>query len=178
MTADAVSGFRFDERGNLSVDRIPGSVLELEADIVICASGLTADLDFLDAVPGVERTPRGFIAAAPETGMTSKPGLYAAGECASGPSLVCAAIGEGRRTALAMHAFLTGTDAAPLEAWFNDEGLLALLPSAGGTEQHVVAFEEIVNISYHEKAPRNPTGAAHRAGNVARLRGAGQGAHP
>ena len=132
-------------------------MLELEADIVICASGLTADLDFLDAVPGVERTPRGFIAAAPETGMTSKPGLYAAGECASGPSLVCAAIGEGRRTALAMHAFLTGTDAAPLEAWFNDEGLLALLPSAGGTEQHVVAFEEIVNISYHEKAPRNPT---------------------
>ena len=86
VTADAVSGFRFDERGNLSVDRIPGSVLELEADIVICASGLTADLDFLDAVPGVERTPRGFIAAAPETGMTSKPGLYAAGECASGPS--------------------------------------------------------------------------------------------
>ncbi len=157
VTADAVSGFRFDERGNLSVDRIPGSVLELEADIVICASGLTAALDFLDAVPGVERTPRGFIAAAPETGMTSKPGLYAAGECASGPSLVCAAIGEGRRTALAMHAFLTGTDAAPLEAWFDDEGLLALHPSAGGTEQHVVAFEEIVNIGYHEKAPRNPT---------------------
>ena len=131
--------------------------LELEADIVICASGLTAALDFLDAVPGVERTPRGFIAAAPETGMTSKPGLYAAGECASGPSLVCAAIGEGRRTALAMHAFLTGTDAAPLEAWFDDEGLLALHPSAGGTEQHVVAFEEIVNIGYHENAPRNPT---------------------
>lgn len=157
VTADAVSGFRFDERGNLSVDRIPGSVLELEADIVICASGLTAALDFLDAVPGVERTPRGFIAAAPETGMTSKPGLYAAGECASGPSLVCAAIGEGRRTALAMHTFLTGTDAAPLEAWFDDEGLLALHPLAGGTEQHVVAFEEIVNIGYHEKAPRNPT---------------------
>ena len=157
VTADAVSGFRFDERGNLSVDRIPGNVLELEADIVICASGLTADLDFLDAVPGVERTPRGFIAADPETGLTSKPGLYAAGECASGPSLVCAAIGEGRRTALAMHAFLTGTDAAPLEAWFDDEGLLALHPLAGGTEQHVVAFEEIVNIGYHEKAPRNPT---------------------
>lgn len=62
----------------------PGSVLELEADIVICASGLTADLDFLDAVPGVERTPRGFIAAAPETGMTSKPGLYAAGNAPPG----------------------------------------------------------------------------------------------
>ena len=52
VTADAVSGFRFDERGNLSVDRIPGSVLELEADIVICASGLTAALDFLDAGRG------------------------------------------------------------------------------------------------------------------------------
>ena len=86
VTADAVSGFRFDERGNLSVDRIPGNVLELEADIVICASGLTADLDFLDAVPGVERTPRGFIAAAPETGMTSKPGQSRRRECASGPS--------------------------------------------------------------------------------------------
>lgn len=157
VAADAVSAFRFDERGNLSADRIPGGVLELEADVVICASGLTADLDFLDAVPDVERTPRGFIATDPQTGKTSKPGLYAAGECASGPSLVAAAVGEGRRAALAMHAFLTGMDAAPLEAWFDDEGLLALRPAADGTEQHVVAFEEIVNIGYHEKAPRHRT---------------------
>lgn len=157
VAADAVSAFRFDERGSLSADRISGGVLELEADVVICASGLMADLDFLDAVPDVERTPRGFIAVDPQTGMTSKPGLYAAGECASGPSLVASAVGEGRRTAFAMHAFLTGTDAAPLEAWFDDEGLLALHPSAGGAEQHVVAFEEIVNIGYHEKAARNLT---------------------
>ena len=104
MTADAVSGFRFDERGNLSVDRIPGSVLELEADIVICASGLTADLDFLDAVPGVERTPRGFIAAAPETGIDLEAGpVRRRGmRLRAFPSL--RRIGEGRRTALAMHA--------------------------------------------------------------------------
>ena len=52
VTADAVSGFRFDERGNLSVDRIPGSVLELEEKKYLCFGGAESQ-DREDREPGV-----------------------------------------------------------------------------------------------------------------------------
>ena len=89
--------------------------------------------------------------------------------------LVCAAIGEGRRTALAIHAFLTGTDAAPLEAWFNDEGAACPAPlgrrnrtacgGLRGNRQHQLSRE----------SPAQPDGGGSPRENVARLRGAGQG---
>lgn len=159
VKADAVSSFRFDERGALHVERVPGQGLYLGADRVICASGLMADLDFLDAAPGVgsrvERTARGFVVVDEATRATTLPGLFAAGECASGPSLVAAAVGEGRRAAFAAHAFVSGMDmAAPLDAWFGDDGPLETRAVEAAPEVHEVEFSEIVNIGHHPQAVR------------------------
>lgn len=160
VDADAVSAFHFDERGALHVERVPGQALNLDADVVICASGLTADLDFLEDLPGpgVERTPRGFVAVDARTGAASRPGLFAVGECSSGPSLVAAAVAEGRRAAFAVHAALTGMDpAAPLDARFDEDGRLVLDgvdPENVAPEPQVVEFSEIVNIGFHARAPR------------------------
>lgn len=157
VTADAVSEFHFDGQGRLHVQRVPGSTLNLQADVVICASGLMADLGFLDAVPGIDRTPSGGILVQRASGASSLPGLFAAGECASGPALVATAIGDGRRAALGIHAFLTGPP-LPVDVWFSDEGEMVLdTDSAPAMEPHVVLFEEIVNLDYHPAAQRRET---------------------
>ena len=118
VTADAVSSFSFDESGALHADFVPGGKLRVEADVVICASGLMVDLSLLDdsAAEKVERTPRGCVKTS--FSASSIPGLFAAGECASGPSLVSTAVAEGRAAAFDIHAWLTGVEAGrAVDAW-------------------------------------------------------------
>ena len=150
IVSDRVTAFSFDAAGKLQAET-DGSQQELAADCLICASGLMLDEG---ALRGVElaRSPRGFIQV---DGMfqTSHPGLFAAGDAASGPGLVAAAIASGRKAAVAMHSFLNGTD-APMDIWVDQEGQVRAESAKEQRGQHVVAFEEIMNISYHEHAPR------------------------
>ena len=156
VTADAVSSFSFDETGALHAEFVPGRKLRVEADVVICASGLTADLDLLEGEAGVERTPRGCVKTV--HCATSLPGLFAAGECAAGPSLVSSAIAEGRAAAFDIHAWLNGEEAGrPLDVWVDEEGRLALERPEAKAVPHEVEFGEIVNIVHHAKASRNNT---------------------
>ena len=121
VTADAVSSFSFDEAGTLRAEFVPGGRLRVEADVVICASGLLPDLSLLEGeggLPGVERTPRGCVKTLHSA--ASLPGLFAAGECASGPSLVASAIAGGRAAAFDIHAWLNG----PLTCGWTRKGVL------------------------------------------------------
>ncbi len=158
VTADAVSSFRFDEAGRLHAEFLPDGKLRVEADVVICASGLMADLSLLDGgeCAQMERTPRGGVKT--RFAASSVPGIFAAGECSSGPSLVSAAIAEGRQAAFEMHAWLTGKEAGcAVDAWLDEEDRLCLQYLEHKGTQHEVAFEEIVNITHHEKAVRRST---------------------
>lgn len=83
----------------------------MNADLVICASGLQTDETPLEGVD-MARTPRGFVAVDPVSFRTSVPGLYAAGDIANGPSLIARAIGHGRQAAIAVHKALSGMDPA------------------------------------------------------------------
>ncbi len=158
VTADAVSSFRFDEAGSLHAEFLPGGKLRVEADVVICASGLMADLSLLEKGEGaeVERTPRGGVKTV--FSASSIPGLFAAGECSSGPSLVSAAVADGRNAAFEIHAWLTGREAGrAVDAWVDEEDHLCLNYLERKGVQHEVAFEEIVNITQHEKSARRST---------------------
>lgn len=152
LLADRLNGFRFLEDGSLEADRIPDSRFCLEADTVICASGLMADLGFLDGLD-VARTPRGLVAVDAE-GMSSLPGLFAAGECATGPSLVGSAVADGRRLAFSVDAWFKGEPSgAYRNVWIGEDGRLAMEPAVP-TQQYEVRFEDIINIDQHEKTPR------------------------
>ena len=161
VTADAVSSFSFDEAGTLRAEFVPGGRLRVEADVVICASGLLPDLSLLEGeggLPGVERTPRGCVKTLHSA--ASLPGLFAAGECASGPSLVASAIAGGRAAAFDIHAWLNGEEAGrPLDVRVDEEGRLALERPEAKAVPHEVEFGEIVNIVHHAKAPRNRSAA-------------------
>ncbi|MEA1928319.1 MAG: FAD-dependent oxidoreductase, partial [Candidatus Auribacterota bacterium] len=71
--------------------------VEVETDMVIIATGQKIVADFLPPI------------ADPENGRTEVEGIYAAGDCLSGPSSIIEAIAAGRRSAQAVDLSLGGS---------------------------------------------------------------------
>lgn len=149
-----VTTFCFTDSGELQCETRAGASFSQAADMVICASGLQADVTFLNDLPGVELTPRGWVRTDAH-GQSSLPGLFACGDISHGPSLVATAIGSGRRAALAIHRKLT--DLAPdagLDIWLETDGSVRQEQTPKRPAPHVVDYEEIMNTEYHEPLPR------------------------
>jgi glutamate synthase (NADPH/NADH) small chain len=89
---------------------VPGSEFELPADLVLLAMGFLHPvhaglIDGLD----VALDPRGNVKADTQSFATSEPGVFAAGDCRRGQSLVVWAQWEGREAARAADAYLRGS---------------------------------------------------------------------
>ena len=98
-----------DASGRPQLEELPETAFEIPADLVLLAmgfvhpvqEGLVNDLRLrLDA--------RGNVVAATESFATSEPGIFAAGDCRRGQSLVVWAQWEGREAARAVDAYLMG----------------------------------------------------------------------
>ncbi len=88
---------------------VPGSDFELPADLVLLAMGFVHPLhEGLIEGLGVALDPRGNVMADTRGFATSEPGVFAAGDCRRGQSLVVWAQGEGREAARAVDAYLMG----------------------------------------------------------------------
>lgn len=79
----------------------------IEADLVLLAMGFTKPVaeGLIDAL-GVEKDARGNVKTDPSTHATDIPGVFAAGDVATGASLVVRCIASGRDTAAAIDAYL------------------------------------------------------------------------
>jgi glutamate synthase (NADPH/NADH) small chain len=88
---------------------VPGSEFELPADLVLLAMGFVHPVHpgLLEGL-GVELDPRGNVKADTRRFVTSEPGVFAAGDCRRGQSLVVWAQWEGREAARAVDAYLIG----------------------------------------------------------------------
>ena len=140
---------RFDEQGRLSLIPLPGGEHSLACDTVIFAVGLRTDLAFLQGEP-LQLSPRNWISVN-ETQTSTLPGIFAAGEVASGPSSIAASIGAGRRAAFGIHAYLTGEEARVFV--LNEKNQIVPQDSlAGATPPHVVTFDEIYGTALYETA--------------------------
>ncbi len=158
---DAVTGVdfyevrecRFDDAGRPVLEPVPGGSHSLDCDTVIFAVGMKTDLDFLgENAGGLDLTPRRWIVV-DKRQATSREGVYAAGDVAAGPASIAGAVGDGRRAAFAVHAFLTGEDA---RVWIiNEDNMLEPRDDmAGVADPYVVPFEEIYGVSQY--APAQP----------------------
>jgi glutamate synthase (NADPH/NADH) small chain len=102
-----------DEKGNFGPQKIPGTEKVLPADLVLLAMGfLGPEQPLLDAL-NIERDPRSNVKAEHEKYTTSIPGVFAAGDCRRGQSLVVWAFNEGRGAARECDRFLMGETALP-----------------------------------------------------------------
>jgi NADPH-dependent glutamate synthase beta subunit-like oxidoreductase len=91
---------------------IEGSETLLETDMLITAIGQSPEISFTERsrkrLAELKTTRWNTIDVNPETLQSNIPYLFAAGDAATGPSLVVDAIGGGRRAARSIHQFVMG----------------------------------------------------------------------
>jgi len=91
---------------------VEGSQTLLRTDMVIGAIGQSPNVAFTEdaraRLAELKTTRWSTIEVDPKTLQSSIPYIFAAGDAATGPSLVVEAIGGGRRAARSIHQFLTG----------------------------------------------------------------------
>jgi len=95
-----------DASGRRSPVAIPGSEFTLDVDTVVVAVGNTSNPLIPATTAGLEVNRRGNITVDPETNMTSIPGVFAGGDIVLGAATVILAMGEGRRAAAGINAYI------------------------------------------------------------------------
>jgi glutamate synthase (NADPH/NADH) small chain len=99
-----------DASGRRSPVPIPGSEFVLDCDVVVVAIGTRANPLLTATCPELKLNKRGNIEA-DENGMTSIPGVFAGGDIVRGAATVILAMGDGKRSAKAIDAWLKKTAA-------------------------------------------------------------------
>ena len=94
-----------DASGRRRPIKIPGSEFLIDAQTVLIAIGQSPNPLVPMTTPDLKTTKEGTIAVDPE-GRTSKKGVFAGGDIASGAATVILAMGDGKRAAKAMHKYL------------------------------------------------------------------------
>ena len=95
-----------DASGRRSPVAIPGSEFTLDVDTVVVAVGNASNPLIPATTEGLEVNKRGNIVVDAETNMTSIPGVFAGGDIVLGAATVILAMGEGRRAAAGINAYL------------------------------------------------------------------------
>jgi NADH-quinone oxidoreductase subunit F len=95
-----------DESGRRSPKPIEGSEFTVVTDSVILAIGEAPDVSFLPKE--IDVTEGSTVAVDPFSVITSQPGVFAGGDCVSGPATVIEAIIAGKKAADCIHQYLRG----------------------------------------------------------------------
>lgn len=97
----------FDEAGDRQFEELHGSEIVFPCELVLLAIGFSGPEKGLPHSLGLELTENGAVKS-DKRYMTSLPGVFAAGDCRRGQSIVVWAIAEGREAAWQIDAYLTG----------------------------------------------------------------------
>jgi len=85
----------------------PDSEFVIDTDTVIVALGTTPNPLIPATTKGLETTKKGTVVADKETGLTSRPAVWAGGDLTTGSATVISAMGAGKRAAASIHTYLT-----------------------------------------------------------------------
>jgi dihydropyrimidine dehydrogenase (NAD+) subunit PreT len=96
------------------IETIPGSEFIEPCDLILKAVGQEKQVKLLrELFPKLTIDDRGVIAHDKLTGQTNVPHLFTGGDCGNGGREVVNAVGEGKKAAHGIHAFLTKQTATP-----------------------------------------------------------------
>jgi formate dehydrogenase beta subunit len=155
-----IESFCFGEQGEVQIQAKPELMRTLAADTFIFAVGQRPDLGLINGMRNAAGAPSGRLEVDPETLATAKPGLFVAGDAATGTVSVIAAIAAGRRAAASIDRFLGGTgkiEEIPASAEMQPPayprgrpvGLRTTMPSLS-PDKRTRSFEE-VDLGFDEK---------------------------
>jgi glutamate synthase (NADPH/NADH) small chain len=102
-----------NDNGMMSPQHVPGTEKVVPARLVLLAMGFLGPEQPLIEALGVERDQRSNVRATYGNYATSIPGIFAAGDCRRGQSLVVWAFNEGREAARECDRYLMGTTELP-----------------------------------------------------------------
>jgi len=102
-----------DENGRFQMSEVPGSEQTFEADLVLLAMGFLGPEDTIIPKLGLETDPRSNFKAVYGNYATNVDGVFAAGDCRRGQSLIVWAINEGRECAREVDRYLMGSTILP-----------------------------------------------------------------
>ncbi len=102
-----------DDSGRFQMEERPGSEEEFKADLVFLAMGFLGPEQTLVPALGLETDDRSNFRAEYGRYATSVEGVFAAGDCRRGQSLVVWAINEGREAAREIDRYLVGSTTLP-----------------------------------------------------------------
>lgn len=94
--------------GRMSMQEVAGSERIWEAELILLSMGFLGPEQYVNKALGVDTDERSNYKAAYDKFNTNVPGVFAAGDCRRGQSLVVWAIDEGRRAAREVDSFLMG----------------------------------------------------------------------
>jgi NADPH-dependent glutamate synthase beta subunit-like oxidoreductase len=100
-----VRSFSFDDKGQVTIDTLPGSEHLFACDTVIFAVGQSPDLS---PFPELLASKAAAISVDPQTSATGLKGVFAGGDVAGEVGSVVEAISAGKRAATSIDAFLQG----------------------------------------------------------------------
>jgi glutamate synthase (NADPH/NADH) small chain len=95
-----------DDSGRRRPVPIENSNYSIDVDNVVVAIGQGPNPLIPQTTPGLKTGKHGVIVVDPETGATSKPGVFAGGDVASGGATVILAMGAGQKAAKAINEYL------------------------------------------------------------------------
>jgi NADPH-dependent glutamate synthase beta subunit-like oxidoreductase len=94
---------------------VEDSVHILDCDVVIQAVGQGADIQKISEIDGLDKTRFSTIDASEDTLETNIPGVFAGGDCFTGPRLLVEAVAGGRFAARSMHYYVTTGEVPAVE---------------------------------------------------------------
>jgi glutamate synthase (NADPH) small chain len=86
---------------------IKGSEFTLDCDLAVVAVGAGANPLLTKSDPEIKLNKWGYVIADPDTGKTTKKGVWAGGDIVTGSATVILAMGAGRKAANSIHNYLT-----------------------------------------------------------------------
>jgi glutamate synthase (NADPH/NADH) small chain len=96
-----------DDSGRRRPVPVEGSEFLVDADTVVFALGFGVDAAPAKDCDGLETDRWSQVITDAETRATSRPGVFAGGDCAHGADLVCTAVADALRAAEGIHRYLT-----------------------------------------------------------------------
>jgi glutamate synthase (NADPH/NADH) small chain len=90
---------------------IEGSEFEMPVDTVVLALGYRVERLILETTSDLEANKNGTLIIDPETGTTSRPGLFSGGDAVRGPDYVVDAVADAKRAAAAIDEYIRSKQA-------------------------------------------------------------------
>jgi formate dehydrogenase (NADP+) beta subunit len=117
-----------DDKGRRRPAPIKGSNFTIPLDMIIVAIGQLPDIGFLSERFGIEINHWGMPVIDSESFMTTRKGVFAGGDCVTGPRNVIEVVADGRKAAGSIHTFLTGEERKGYKFYYKNQSPLERMP--------------------------------------------------